>query len=415
MSSLQHEDPKIDDLIHKEARRLEETLDLIAAENHSPSAIMEALGSVFNTKTIEGYPGRRYHAGCVNADAVERLAISRAKAVFNAQHANVQPHSGTSANLGVYFSVLDIRDKILSMTLSHGGHLSHGHPVSIAGKCFDIQHYGVDRKTGLIDYEALASQAKTFKPKMIVAGASSYPRLIDYEKIAAVAASIHAYFMVDMAHIGGLVAAKVIPSPVPLADFVTLTCYKTMMGGRGGIILCRKVFAKQIDKAVFPGCQGTSAVNSIAAKAVILKMAMEKPFAAIQEQTIATAKTLSEQFIKKGYRVLTNGTDTHQVIIDVASKGGNAGLVEKALERAHIILNRNILPGDEKIPGTISGIRMGAAAMVARGMGKAETVVIADLVDRVITHVAEPDVILSVKEEVTSLCHRFPVYRVPVD
>lgn len=413
MSALQHEDLKIADLIHKEARRLEETLDLIAAENHSPLAVMEALGSVFNTKTIEGYPGRRYHAGCVNADAVEHLAISRAKAVFNAQHANVQPHSGTSANLGVYFSVLDIRDKILSMALSHGGHLSHGHPVSIAGKCFDIQHYGVDRKTGLIDYEALASQAKTFKPKMIVAGASSYPRLIDYKKIAEVAASIHAYFMVDMAHIGGLVAAKVIPNPVPLADFVTLTCYKTMMGGRGGIILCRKVFAKQIDKAVFPGCQGTSAVNSIAAKAVILKMAMEKPFVAIQEKTIATAKALSEQFIKKGYRVLTNGTDTHQVIIDVASRGGNAGLVEKALERAHIILNRNILPGDEKIPGATSGIRMGTAAMVARGMGRAETAVIADLVDRVITHVAEPDVILSVKEEVISLCHRFPVYQVP--
>jgi glycine hydroxymethyltransferase len=413
MSALQHEDPKIADLVHKEARRLEETLDLIAAENHSPPAIMEVLGSVFNTKTIEGYPGRRYHAGCVNADAVERLAISRAKALFNAEHANVQPHSGTSANLGVYFSVLDIGDRVLSMTLSHGGHLSHGHPVSIAGKCFEIQHYGVDRKTGLIDYEALTSQAKAFKPKMIVAGASSYPRLIDYEKIAEVAASIQAHFMVDMAHVGGLVAAGVIPSPVPVADFVTLTCYKTMMGGRGGIILCRKAFAKQIDKSVFPGCQGTSAVNSIAAKAVILKIAMGKPFVAIQEKTIEAAQALSERFIKKGYRVLTNGTDTHQVIIDVASRGGNAGLVEKALEKSNIILNRNVLPGDEEKPGTISGIRMGTAAMVARGMGRAETDIVADLIDRVIIHVTQPDVILSVKREVALLCRRFPVYQSP--
>jgi glycine hydroxymethyltransferase len=410
MAALQNEDPEIADLVQSEARRLEETLDLIAAENHSPPAIMEVLGSVLNTKTIEGYPGRRYHAGCVNADAVERLAISRAKALFKAAHANVQPHSGTSANLGVYFSVLDIGDKILSMTLSHGGHLSHGHPVSIAGKCFKIQHYGVDRNTGLIDYDELVALAKTFKPKLIVAGASSYPRLIDYEKIAATATSIGAYFMVDMAHIGGLVAAGVIPSPVPVADFVTLTCYKTMMGARGGIILCRKRFAKQIDISVFPGCQGTSAVNSIAAKAVILKMAMGRPFATLQEKTIATARALSERFIKKGYAVLTHGTDTHQVIINVASRGEDAGQVEKALERSNIILNRNILPGDEQRSGIVSGIRIGTAAMVARGMGPAETDIVADLIDRVITHVTLPDIIRSVKKEVLSLCHRFPVY-----
>ncbi len=413
MFALQHEDPKIADLVHKEARRLEETLDLVAAENHSPPAIMEALGSVFNTKTIEGYPGRRYHAGCVNADAVERLAISRAKALFNAEHANVQPHSGTSANLGVYFSVLDIGDRMLSMTLSHGGHLSHGHSTSIAGKCFEIQHYGVDRNTGLIDYDALSTLAKGFKPKMIVAGASSYPRLIDYEKMAEVASSIHAFFMVDMAHIGGLVAAKAIPNPVPVADFVTLTCYKTMMGGRGGIILCKKGFAKQVDRSIFPGCQGTSAVNSIAAKAVILKMAMRNSFVTIQEKTIATARALSESFIKKGYRVLTNGTDTHQVILDIASRGADAGSVEKALEKSNIILNRNMLPGDEQKPGTISGIRMGTAAMVSRGMGRAEADIVAALVDRVIAHLTRPDVIQSVKKAVTSLCRRFPVYPTP--
>jgi glycine hydroxymethyltransferase len=272
----------------------------------------------------------------------------------------------------------------------------------------------VDKKTGLIDYGALTSLAKTSNPRMIVAGASSYPRLIDYKKIAETAASIQAYFMVDMAHIGGLVAAGVIPSPVPFADFVTLTCYKTMMGGRGGIILCREMFAKQIDKAIFPGCQGTSAVNSMAAKAVILKMAMGKPYRVLQEKTIDTARTLSERFIQKGYRVLTNGTDTHQVIIDVASRGADAGLVEKALENSNIILNRNILPEDEQKPGAISGIRMGTAAMVARGMGRAEADIVADLIDRVITHVSDPSVLLDVKKEIVSLCHRFPVYQTPV-
>ncbi len=413
MSALKNEDPEIADLIQKEAQRLEETLDLIAAENHAPPAIMETLGSVFNTKTIEGYPGNRFHAGCVYADAVEKLAIQRAKDVFKAEHANVQPHSGTSANLAVFFSVLDAGDKILSMTLSHGGHLSHGHPASIVGKCFQIQHYGINPDTGRIDYEQLASLSKSFRPKMVVAGASSYPRVIDYQKIADLASAIKAVFMVDMAHIAGLVAAGVIPSPVPWADFVTMTCYKTMMGGRGGIILCRNAFAKQIDKAVFPGCQGTSAVSGIAAKAVILKYALRQSFAVRQKKTILIAKALAKQFLDRGYRVLTGGTDTHQVLMDVSKIGVEGAWAETVLEKANIILNRNVIPGDEHHKKGASGIRIGTAALAARGMDEAQAAVIADLINQILTQGKKPDVVDRVKAEVVSLCRQFPVYVQP--
>lgn len=410
MSLQQYRDPEIDKLTLRESHRIEETLNLIAAENHAPPAIMEALGSVFNTKTIEGYPGKRFHAGCVHADGVERLAISRAKEVFKAEHANVQPHSGTSANLGVYFSILEIGDKILSMTLSHGGHLSHGHPASIAGKCFKIKHYGVDGDTGLIDYEKMSRLAESFQPKLIVAGASSYPRLIDYQYIANVAAAVGAYFMVDMAHIGGLVAAGVIPSPVSVADFVTLTCYKTMMGGRGGIILCKDKFAKQVDKSIFPGCQGTSAVNSIAAKAIILGLAHTDPFVTIQNQTLDIARVLAERFIQKGYNVIANGTDTHQVILDVTSMSVDGGTAENALEAANIIVNKNIIPGDETRPGMVSGVRLGSSAMAARGMGRKQANVVVDLIDQIIRHVSDQDIGQKVKEKVVSLCHEYPVY-----
>jgi len=413
MSVLKFEDPEIADLIQKEAHRLEETLDLIAAENHTPLAIRETLGSVFNTKTIEGYPGNRFHAGCIYADAVENLAIKRAKVVFNAEHANVQPHSGTSANLGVFFSVLDVGDKILSMTLSHGGHLSHGHPASLVGKCFQIQHYGVNPDTGQIDYDQLASLCKSFRPKMIVAGASSYPRLIDYQKIAGLAADIKAYFMVDMAHIAGLVAAGVIPSPVPWADFISMTCYKTMMGGRGGIILCRHAFAKQIDKAVFPGCQGTSAVSGIAAKAVILKYAQREVFVATQKKTIAIAKAMADRFGALGYHVITGGTDTHQVLIDVSKLGIDGSWAETTLEAVNIILNKNVIPGDEQHPTEPSGIRIGTAAMAARGMDIDQAGLVVDLIDRIISHGKEPGVMDAVKAAVVSLCRQFPVYKQP--
>ncbi len=410
MKALQQDDPQIADLVRRETQRIEETLDLIAAENHAPPSIMEALGSVFNTKTIEGYPGRRYHAGCMYADEVERLAISRAKTLFAAEHVNVQPHSGTSANLAVFFSVLNPGDKILSMKLAHGGHLSHGHPASIAGKCFRVQHYGVNRDTGRIDYDEVGRIAEKYRPKMMVAGTSSYPRRIDYEKLAGIAKSVSAYLMVDMAHIGGLVAAKIIPSPVPLADFVTFTCYKTMMGGRGGVILCKEQFAKPVDRALFPGCQGTSAVNSIAAKAVIFKLAMEDEFVRIQERTIENAATLAKLLAEKAYAIITGGTDTHQVIVDLSAAGIDGETAEKALEMAGIILNKNVIPGDEEKPGRISGIRLGMAGAAARGMGADEMPMISNLLDTAITHHEDSKALTVIKRKVSLLCKRFPVY-----
>ena len=293
MQHLPKDDPELAELIRNEESRIENTVDLIAAENHAPRSIMEALGSIFNTKTIEGYPGKRFHAGCIYADQVENLAVSRGKHLLGAEHINVQPHSGTSANLAVYFSVLDVGDRVLAMSLPHGGHLSHGHPASMTSKCFEFKHYTLDRESELIDYDEVRRLAEEFKPKMIVAGASSYARLIDYEKMAEIAKDVSAYLMVDMAHIAGLVAAKVIPSPVPHSDFVTFTCYKTMMGGRGGVILCKQKYGEKINSAVFPGCQGTSAVNLIAAKAVIFKLAMKPDFISLQEKTLDNAASFS--------------------------------------------------------------------------------------------------------------------------
>jgi len=408
--NLLHDDPETAALIRKEEYRVEDTLDLIAAENHAPLSIMEALGSVLNTKTIEGYPGKRYHAGCVFVDEIERLAVSRCRSLFNAEYANVQPHSGTSANLAVYFSVLDVGGRILSMTLSHGGHLSHGHRASIAGKCFDVRHYGVDKTSGRIDYQMVADIARSFRPNMIIAGASSYPRLIDYEEMSRIARSVSAYLLVDMAHIGGLVAAGVIPSPVPHADFVTFTCYKTMMGGRGGVILSKEEFADRIDRAVFPGCQGTSAVNLIAAKAVIFKLAGNAAFREIQNITLKNAACLSGELQKKGFSVITGGTDTHQVLVDVTPGGLNGGTAESALESAGIILNKNVLPSDENPKGAVSGIRIGTAGMAARGMGEKETCMTAEWMDRVMKHHRDSGVIASVRSEVSALCRQFPVH-----
>lgn len=410
MLHLQKDDPAMAALLEQEQERIEHTLNLIAAENHAPGSIMETLGSVFNTKTIEGYPGRRYHAGCVYADEVERLAISRCRSLFGAEHVNVQPHSGTSANLAVYFSVLNVGDRILSMALSHGGHLSHGHKASIAGKCFDVKNYGVEKESGRIDYQAVADTAQSFRPAMLIAGASSYPRLIDYERMGEIARSISALFLVDMAHIGGLVAANVIPSPVPHADFVTFTCYKTMMGGRGGVILSRKEFAEKIDRAVFPGCQGTSPVNAIAAKAVIFKLAETSAFRQVQTRTLENAAHLAEVLQKKGLRIISGGTDTHQVLVDVTTRGLDGGRAEKALESAGIVLNQNVLPGDAGGKGAVSGIRIGTAGVSTRGMGVREMDMIADWLDRIMANDLDDRTIQTVKSEVEALCRKFPVY-----
>lgn len=408
--NLSEADPAIAQLINREEARVENTLDLIAAENHAPRCIMEAIGSILNTKTIEGYPGKRFHAGCEVVDEIERLAISRAKNLFGAEHANVQPHSGTSANLAVYFSVLNAGDKILAMSLPHGGHLSHGHSASITSQCFKFRHYQVDSKSETIDYNAVRRIASEFRPKMIVAGASAYPRLIDYEQMATIAREVSAYLFADMAHLGGLVAAKVIPSPVPLCDFVTFTCYKTMMGGRGGVILCRNRYATKIDKAVFPGCQGTSAVNFIAAKAAIFKLAVEPAFVQVQERTVLNAAFLAKELALRGFRIVTGTTENHQVIVDVGSKGLLGNDAEKILESVNIVTNRNVIPRDADTPGTVSGLRLGAAAIAARGMGAIEIRQVADLIDNVLCNFHRKEVLNHAAGKVADLCKAFPVY-----
>lgn len=410
MEYLPVDDPKIAELIKKEELRIENTLDLIAAENHAPRSIMEALGSIFNTKTIEGYPGKRFHAGCAYADEVENLAISRAKKLFGAEHANVQPHSGVSANLAVYFSVLNVGDNILSMKLSHGGHLSHGHPSSMTSKCFHFTHYGVNPDTELINYDEVRELALNIKPKMIVAGASAYSRLIDYEQIADIAREVSAYVLIDMAHIAGLVAAKVIPSPVPHSDFVTFTTYKTLQAGRGGVILCKQKYSKSINSSIFPGCQGTSAVNLIAAKAVCFKLAMEPAFVQTQQKIVENARCFAEEFQKKGYRIVHGGTDNHIVLLDLRSKGVTGNVAEETLESVGILANRNVIPNDPEKPMIASGLRLGTSAISSRGMGKAEAVRIADFIDTALMHWDRQDVLDQVAKQVSELCNAFPAY-----
>jgi glycine hydroxymethyltransferase len=409
MTKLLHDDPQLARIVDREEQRLQNTINLIAAENHSPQSILELTGSVFNTKTIEGYPGRRFHAGCINVDNVESLAIERGKSLFGAEYVNVQPHSGTSANLAVYFSVLKVGDSVLSMSLPHGGHLSHGHRASITSKCFSFSHYEVDSETGQIDYKQVREMAHNLQPKMLVAGASSYPRLIDYAKMAEIATEISAFFLVDMAHLAGLVAAGVIPSPVPHSDFVTLTCYKTMMGGRGGVILARKHFGKRIDQAVFPGCQGTTAANLLAAKALIFKLAMEEPFISIQKKTLSNARVMAEEFRTRGYTVVSGGTDNHQVLLDLSSKNISGKTVEQILEAVGIVINRNVVPADAGHPGKVSGIRLGSGAISARGMGNDEVLQLVKWMDLIMTCPDDQAVADKVAGKVIQLCQAFPV------
>ena len=411
MQYLPDQDPVVARIIQQEESRIENTLDLIAAENHAPRSIFEAQGSIFSTKAAEGYPGSRFHAGCICADELESLAISRAKRLFGAEHANLQPHSGVSANLAVYFSVLEVGDRILTMKLSHGGHLSHGDPSSITSKCFHFKHYGLNLETERIDYEEVGELAQSFRPRMIVAGASSYPRLIDYEKLAQIARSVSAYFMVDMAHIAGLVAAGVIPGPVPHADFVTFTTYKTLNGGRGGVILCRQEHAQKINKTIFPGAQGTPSLNLLAAKAVCFKLALEPEFKERQKKTLANAAALAAGFEKKGYRIVSGGSDNHLVLVDLRSKDLTGALAEKTLESVGIIVNRNVIPGDPRRPDITSGIRVGSPAITTRGMGTPEVAQIVNLMDITMLNSRNHDVLEQVSQEVADLCLKFPVYK----
>ena len=412
MHYLSIDDPKVARLVEKEAVRINNTLDLIASENHAPGSIMEAQGSIFTTKAAEGYPNHRFHAGCINVDELESLAISRAKALFGAEHANVQPHTGVSANLAVYFSVLNIGDNVLAMELSHGGHLSHGHPSSITSKCFNFTHYGVNRETELLDYEEIRNLALKVRPKMIVSGASSYSRLIDYEKIAEIAKDVSAYTMVDMAHIAGLVAAGLIPSPVPRSDFVTFTTYKTLRGGRGGVILCKAKYAKKIDAAIFPGSQGTPFANMVAAKAVCLKLAMDSEFIEIQKKTLENAECLAEAFQKRGYRIVYGGTENHIVLLDLGPKGLTGDVAEKTLESVGILTNKNVIPYDSEKPTVGSGIRLGSSALSSRGMGKQEVRKIAALIDDALLNRSRRDILDCVAEAVADICQNFPVYNI---
>ena len=411
MHYLAKDDPEVAQIIQQEEVRIENTLDLIAAENHAPRSILEAQGSIFSTKAAEGYPGRRFHAGCMFADELESLAIKRARQLFGSDHANLQPHSGVSANLAVYFSVLDIGDRILSMKLSHGGHLSHGDPSSVTSRCFKFRHYGLNSQTEQIDYDEVREVAEAFKPQMIIAGASSYPRLIDYEIMSDISQSVSAYLLVDMAHIAGLVAAGVIPSPVPHADFVTFTTYKTLKGGRGGVILCKKEHARKINKTIFPGAQGTPSLNLLAAKAVCFKLAMESGFKKEQIKTLENAAAFAAGFEKKGYRIVSGGTDNHLVLVDLRSKGLTGDVAEKTLESVGIVVNRNVIPGDPEKPDITSGIRIGSPGITARGMGEVEVFQIVDLMDAAMVDRNRSETLEKVSREVADLCRAFPVYK----
>lgn len=409
MPFLMEDDPEVARIIRDEEARVENTLDLIAAENHAPRSVLEAQGSIFCLKAAEGFPGNRFHAGCRHADALENLAVSRARQLFGADHANVQPHSGVSANLAVYFSMLNVGDRILAMKLSHGGHLSHGDAASMTSRCFDFRHYGLNLETELLDYDALEALAQCFKPRMIVAGASAYPRLIDYKKIAKIAQAVSAYLLVDMAHIAGLVAAKVIPSPVPHADFVTFTTYKTLRAGRGGVILCRQKYADRINKAIFPGGQGTPSLNLIAAKAVCFHLAQSDEFVELQKKTLNNADCFAAEFKRRGYRIVSGGTDNHLVLVDLRPKGLTGALAEKTLELVGIVVNRNVIPGDPQRPEISSGIRIGSPAITSRGMQDSEVQQIVRMMDAAMSNIENVQILKQVAQEVKKMCKQFPI------
>jgi glycine hydroxymethyltransferase len=403
-------DPEIALTIKNEIERQATGLELIASENFVSSAILEAAGSVLTNKYAEGYPGKRYYGGCEFVDVAESLAISRAKELFGAEHANVQPHSGAQANMAVYLTLLKPGDTVLGMNLAHGGHLTHGHPLNFSGKLFTIVPYGVRKDDERIDYDELSRLADEHKPKMIVVGASAYPRIIDFPRIEEVAKRIGAPMMVDMAHIAGLVAAGVHPSPVPHAEFVTSTTHKTLRGPRAGLVLCRQQFAKDLDRTVFPGVQGGPLMHIIAAKAVCFKEAATPEFAAYQRQVVANAKRLATNLSNAGFRIVSGGTDNHLMLVDVFSKGLTGKVAEAALGKAAITVNKNAIPFDLNPPMVASGIRLGTPAITTRGMREAEMDVIADYISRVLSAPEDDRVARAVKTEVEQLCKKFPLY-----
>lgn len=410
LENLKLTDPEVFEAIQKEVERERENIVLIASENYASLSVLEVQGSIFTNKYAEGYPGKRYYGGCEYADVVESLAIERARELFGAEHVNVQPHSGTQANMAVYFSMLKPGDTILAMSLSHGGHLSHGASVNFSGVFYKIATYGVDRDTGYIDYEEVRRLAIEHKPKMIVAGASAYSRIIDFKIFSEIAKEVGAYFMADIAHIAGLVAVALHPSPVPYADFVTTTTHKTLKGPRGGMIMCKKAYAKAVDKMVFPGIQGGPLVHVIAAKAVALKEAMSQEFKDHQAMVIRNAKRLAEDLINRGFKIVSGGTDNHMMLVDLMNKGTTGRDAEEALGIAGITVNKNVVPYDERPPTITSGIRLGTPCITTRGMGEAEMTEIADIISSVIHSINDVRVIRDLAKRVKVLCDSFPLY-----
>jgi glycine hydroxymethyltransferase len=407
---LQEIDPEVAAALAAEVARQAETLVLIASENFASRAVLEAMGSVFTNKYAEGYPGRRYYGGCEHSDTVERLAIERAKTIFGAEHANVQPHSGSQANMAVYIAALKPGDTILGMDLSHGGHLTHGHPLNFSGRYFKVVPYGVSRESELLDYDQMERLAREHRPRMIVAGASAYARTIDYARIRRIADEVGALLMADIAHVAGLIAGGVHPNPVPYADFVTTTTHKTLRGPRGAIILCRERYAKEIDSAVFPGTQGGPLVHMIAAKAVAFKEALTDDFRRDQKRTVENAARLAELLAEGGLRIVSGGTDTHLFLVDLRPKRLTGRAAEQRLEKAGIALNKNTIPFDPEKPMIASGVRIGTPAVTTRGMGGSQMDEIARLI--LDTLEQEPDAhrIASLRERVATLCGAFPIY-----
>ena len=411
LTNLKTVDPEIQKAIDQELSRQREKLEMIASENIVSTAVMQAQGSILTNKYAEGYPGKRYYGGCEYVDIVEQLAIDRAKKLFGAEYANVQPHSGAQANTAVYFALLEPGDTILGMNLTDGGHLTHGSPVNISGKYFKIIPYGVDKETERIDYDELERLAKEHQPKLIVGGASAYSRVIDFERMAQIAKSVGAYFMVDMAHIAGLVAAGLHPSPVPYADVVTTTTHKTLRGSRGGLILCRDAeFGKQFNKAIFPGIQGGPLMHVIAAKAVAFKEALSDEFKVYQQQVLDNAKALADELVKKGFRIVSSGTDNHLMLVDLRSKNITGKEAQFLLDEIGITANRNTIPFEPLSPFVTSGIRLGTPALTTRGLKEEDIREVADIIADVIENREDSAVIETAKAKVQAICKKFPLY-----
>lgn len=407
---LKKSDPDIYHAIHAEIRRQDENIELIASENFTSLSVLEAMGSVLTNKYAEGYPAKRWYGGCENVDVVEQLAIDRAKQLFGSEHANVQPHSGTSANIAVFMALLEPGDKILGMNLAHGGHLSHGHKMNYSGKFYTIIPYGVSPKNEQIDYEELEKLATEHRPKMILLGASAYPRIIDFKKGREIADKVGALLMVDMAHFAGLVATGHHPNPVPYADVVTTTTHKTLRGPRAGLILCKEKYAKAIDSAVFPGIQGGPLMHVIAAKAVALKEAMSPGFKKYSEQIISNAKTLANAMATRGWRIVSGGTDNHLMLVDVTVKGLNGKQVQEFLDKVKITVNKNTIPFDQESPFKASGVRLGTPAVTTRGMKEKEMELIAELIDQTLQAPEDSVNLGNVRSRVRALTQKFPLY-----